>query len=258
MKSLGWTLSVLAVVSLVTAWIVSVRDLRRRIDRLEAGQEQLHADLESLKVLLTSQQPNNEVFKNAFVSTSEARSLGSLNSVVTIVEFSDYQCPFCGRYAQETYPQVIADYVKTGKVRYIAKNFPLDQIHPLAVKAAEAAECAGEQGKFWEFHDRLLLDQKALDSASLLAQAAALGMDGARFRTCTEQSTFGGRVEADIAEARKLGLEATPSFVVGYSDEQDPSRIKVVKAIIGAQPLTVFTQTLESVLDSRSDSGKGR
>jgi|SRR5436309_4597280 len=86
---------------------------------------------------------------------ADAPTLGLTDAPVTVVEFSDYQCPFCGRFYSTTLPALKRDYIDTGKVRYVFRDYPLDQIHPQARKAAEAAHCAGDQGKYWEMHDRL-------------------------------------------------------------------------------------------------------
>ena len=113
------------------------------------------------------------------VATDGAPSRGKADARVTIVEFTDYQCPFCSRYVRETYPQLDKEYVQTGKVKYVLRDLPLEAIHPLAMKAAEAAHCAGEQGKYWEMHDRLFANQTELARTDLAKHAQALGLDAA-------------------------------------------------------------------------------
>src|SRR4029453_6325636 len=127
-------------------------------------------------------------------------SIGAPSAKVVMIEFSDYQCPFCGRYANETFAPLMAQYVNTGKIRYIFKNFPLEGIHPLAEKAAEAAECMGEQGKYWEAHERLFKNQKALDAKQLSEHALALGLNVPKFQQCLDTGKYTAKVKADAAE----------------------------------------------------------
>src|SRR6266704_659322 len=124
--------------------------------------------------------------ENVLVSLDGVPSLGDEKAPIAIVEFSDYQCPYCGRHANTVLPQIIKDYVSTGKVRYIVRDVPIEAIHPQAFKAAEAAHCAGDQGKFWEMHDRLFQNQQLLAVSDLAAHALALGLDGPKFQPCLD------------------------------------------------------------------------
>jgi protein-disulfide isomerase len=101
------------------------------------------------------------------LSVDGAPSMGNGDAKVTLIEFSDYQCSFCGRHFSQTLPRLMTEYVKTGKVKYVLRDFPLEPIHPLAFKAAEAARCASDQGKYWEMHDRLFSNQQALGPKDL-------------------------------------------------------------------------------------------
>src|SRR5437867_250461 len=115
--------------------------LRKDVETLKAGQKDIQKTLQVMKDILMGKQPPLE---DVYVSIDGAMTLGEKTAKVIMVEFSDYQCPFCGRYANDTFTPLIDQYVKTGKVRYALRNFPLESIHPLAEKAAEAAECIGE------------------------------------------------------------------------------------------------------------------
>ncbi len=151
---------------------------------------------------------------------------------VTIVEFSDFECPFCGR-AQGTLEALQAAYPE--QVRLVFKHFPL-AMHRDAPKAAEPAECAGEQGKFWEFHDLLYTRQKALGLEEPIGYGQALGLDAAALRTCVESGRMAERIEADVAQGRALGVTSTPLFYVNGMK------------VRGAQPIEAFQVLIEAEL----------
>ena len=160
-------------------------------------------------------------------------SLGGASAPVTIVEFSDFQCPFCQRVAP-TLKQVRDKY--GDKVRIVWKDFPLTQIHPEAFKAAEAAHCAGDQGKFWEYHDRLFANQQALQPESLKSYAASLGLDTAAFNSCLDSSKHGPRVSEGVAQGTRLGVNSTPMLYING------------RMISGAQPLETFSAIIDEEL----------
>lgn len=138
---------------------------------------------------------------------------GPENAPVTIVEFSDFQCPYCGRFTP-VLKQVLAAYPT--QVRLVYRFMPIASIHPDAQKAAEAAVCASDQAKFWEMHDTLFSEQSSLDVASLKEKARRLGLDGTKFDQCLDSGQAAVRVKSDLNEAEHLGIEATPaSFVNG-------------------------------------------
>ncbi len=147
----------------------------------------------------------------AEVSVDDDPSLGPATARVTIVEFGEYQCPYCGK-AYETVKQVLADY--PNDVRLVYRDFPLD-FHQRAVPAAVAANCAGDQGKYWEFHDLLMGNQRALELENLNAHAAAVGLDMDKFGACLEEP--GAHVEEvlnDLEDGKKLGVTGTPAFFI--------------------------------------------
>ncbi len=135
---------------------------------------------------------------------------------VTIVEFIDYECPYCQAFAQDTWPQLKADYVDAGKVRYIARDFPLGR-HSRARPAAIAATCAGEQGRFWEMHDALFAAAGQLRDPDIEAHAQRLGLDATAFAACRAADRHQVQLDADVAAARAVGASGTPSFLVGAS-----------------------------------------
>jgi protein-disulfide isomerase len=171
---------------------------------------------------------------------------------VAIVEFSDFQCPYCERYATDTWPRVKHDYVDSGKTRYIAMQYPLEKIHPMALQASEAAECAARQGKFWEMHDRLF-ESKALAPADLSQHADRLGLEKEAFRACLEQEQGRQRIKADIEEGVRLGVKGTPMFFIGHV--QPDGSVKLTRQIKGAASFDVFRAAIDEALSS-SDKSK--
>lgn len=160
-------------------------------------------------------------------------SQGPEDAPITIVEFSDYQCPYCSR-AEPIIAEVLKRY--EGKVRFVYRHFPLDRIHPLARGASEAALCANDQGKFWEFHARLFEEGANMEPAGLTAHAEALELDLEAFGTCTKERRHQAQVEADLAAGREAGVSGTPAFFVNGI---------VLK---GAQPLEEFTRIIDEEL----------
>jgi protein-disulfide isomerase len=164
--------------------------------------------------------------------------LGNPDAPVTIVEFSDYQCPFCERHFQQTWPQLRAEFIETGRVRYVFKDFPLTNIHPQAPKAHQAARCAGEQNAYWQMHDRIFEDQSEwANQASHVdvfkGYATELNLDTAAFDACLDSGRWAETVNADLAEGASLGVRGTPTFFVnGYP-------------FVGAQPYEVFQQAIQ-------------
>ena len=161
---------------------------------------------------------------------------GDTDAPVTIYEFSDYQCPFCGRFYTDTLPELDAKYIKTGKVRLVYKDFPLDNIHSEATPAAMAARCAGEQGKYYEFHDKLFENQRSLDTSNYKQWAQDIGLDTSKFNSCVDARKYLSAVRKDLVEGQQNGIQGTPGFLING------------KLISGAQPFSVFEAAIESAL----------
>ena len=138
-----------------------------------------------------------------------------------MVEVSDYHCPFCRRHTLTTQPQIDAEYINTGKLRYVFIDYPIDQLHPEAFKAHEAANCAGDQGKYWEMHVKLFEQPPPRDSAQLVpllvSQAQAVGLDAAKFRSCFESGKYATPVKDNVARMQALGVDSTPTFLIGMT-----------------------------------------
>lgn len=141
--------------------------------------------------------------------------LGDPDAEISIVEFSDFQCSYCARSFSTTQAEFRqSDYFNSGQVNWVYKHFPLQSIHPLAQKAAEAGECANRQGKFWDYHDTLFENQRRLDVASLKSYASTLGLDTDEFDRCLDENEAKGEVSKELSVARAAGGQGTPFFVV--------------------------------------------
>ncbi|HLG60199.1 MAG TPA: thioredoxin domain-containing protein [Vicinamibacterales bacterium] len=163
-------------------------------------------------------------------------SIGRATAPVTLIEFSDFQCPFCQR-VEPTLKKVRDTY--GDKIRIVWKDFPLTQIHPQAFKASEAAHCAGDQGKYWEYHDRLFGNQEALQPDDLKKHAGDLGLNATTFAACLDSSKYGERVRDGVAEGTRLGVNSTPTIYVNG------------RMLSGAQPYETFVTVIDEEL-SRS------
>lgn len=180
------------------------------------------------------------------VSVGDLPPKGDPNARLTLVEFSDYECPFCGRHARDTMPLIEQAYVKPGTLRYVFRDFPLAS-HRRAARAAEAARCAGEQGKYWEMHDRLFADQDGFGDDDLARRADSLGLRVAVFQQCLAAGRQASRVARDRLDGQRLGIRGTPTFLIGYTEPGGGS-VRVVKVIVGAEVYSAFRDAIESVL----------
>ena len=148
------------------------------------------------------------------VMPRDFREVGRADAPVTMIEFTDLQCPYCARFAMQTFPELRARYIDTGKLRYAARDLPLS-FHEYAVPAAVAARCAGQQGAFWEYREALFRGQSHLANAPYGALAERFGLDIETFEQCRADPGQREAVRADAATARAFGITSTPTFVIG-------------------------------------------
>lgn len=243
----GTLLGLLATCSCLAQSSDEIKALKKQIEALQEGQKAIQKELEAIKALLlgrTSQSRQEEA-----LSVAGAPFLGEKSAKLTLVEFFDYQCPFCARHYARTLPPLVAEYVKTGKLKYVVRDFPLESMHPLAFRAAEAAHCAGEQGKYWEMHQRLMDSQARLEPKNLSLHAQALGLDAQAFGVCLDSGKQAARIRRDIEEGEKVGVEGTPAFLLGFTDSSG-SRIAVVRKLGGALPYSSFKEAIDGLLAS--------
>ena len=206
------------------------------------------AKLES-KVLKNQQvkQPNVQPIS---VSIDDDPIRGDQNASVTIVEFSDFQCPFCARFHIQTLPLILEQYVKTGKVKLVYRDFPIQNIHPNAISAAVASECAHEQGKYWEYHDTLFENQQVWNNAETTSAitifkefATELELNQEQFYSCLDSGKYTDEISNDLKDGRTYGITGSPGFFIGNEE------IGFVK-INGAQPFVAFKSIIDSPLNT--------
>ena len=182
-----------------------ISDLLRN-ERRTAAEAQLHARLNKERKVAVNFHPFRLTFDNA-----NSPALGKENAPVTLVEFSDFQCPFCNRFAP-TLKQVHQKY--GDQVRIVYRQYPIPSIHPFAFKASEASLCANEQGKFWELHDAMFANQSKLTVSDIKQKAGELGIDRRKFDTCLDTGRFVEQVQKDMAEGVKVGITGTPAVFI--------------------------------------------
>lgn len=170
----------------------------------------------------------------------DARMKGNANAVVTIVEFSDFECPFCGRFYSQTLPSIEQNYVDTGKANFYYMHFPLGG-HPQAQSAAEASECAAEQGKFWEMHDILFENQASLRDSMYSVWAGEIGLNVGEFESCMASGKYASKIAGELQYGEQLGVTGTPAFFIGNVEDG-------FVRVEGAQPYSIFEQVIEEAL----------
>ena len=209
--------------------------------------DQILNELRQIRQLLERQQAKapqaqEEQVIKAKLNLAGFAMLGSKEAPLTIVEFTDYQCPFCQRFHTTAFPDLKKNYIDTGKVRFYSRDLPLD-FHSNAMRAAEAARCASDQGQFWQLRDVMGANPNKLDMDSLVADAADLKMDVPAFRACVESEKYKNAVQTDVLEAMKIGASGTPTFVVGKSTPDGVDG----DLVVGAQPYAMFELKLKDL-----------
>jgi protein-disulfide isomerase len=181
------------------------------------------------------------------ISIDRASVKGDKKARVILIEFADYQCTFCARFQRETFPRIDEEYVLTGKAKFIFRNFPLEHRHPYAFRAAEAAICAGEQGKFWAMHNRLFRLQDSHYFNDWSQHAKALALNATKFTQCLESEATASKVKRDLADGKSAGVKVTPTFLLGLAEEES-STMRVSNKIEGAVAFSKFKEALDNIL----------
>jgi len=211
--------------------------------------EQILDELREIRKLLQAQADKNgpPAPTHAKLDLTGFQMLGSKDAPVTMVEFTDYQCPYCQRFHMTVFNDLKKNYIDTGKVRFYSRDLPLDSLHPNAIRAAQAARCAADQGQYWKMRDLMGSNPDKLDLENLVAAAGSLKLDTGAFRTCVQSEKYKEAVQMDVVEAMKIGAEATPTFVIGKST---PTGVDG-DLLVGLQPYAEFEKAI-----AKPDAGK--
>jgi protein-disulfide isomerase len=226
-----------------------VSSLRKEVQNVESQQQQMLGTLNEIKQLLAANAalrpgPQPPAPPSA-LETQHEPFRGEADATVAIVEYADFECPYCGQYEHDIYPQISKDYVQTGKVKYFFRDLPI-AMHSRAMGAARAAHCAGEQGKYWEMHDSLFAKQNAIRDVDMPGRAHELGLDSAKFSECLSSDRYTDEIQKSAAEAQKLGIGGTPTFFIGNVDPNGD--VTNMKMIIGARPYDAFKSAIDDSL----------
>ncbi|HEY3591839.1 MAG TPA: DsbA family protein, partial [Buttiauxella sp.] len=171
-------------------------------------------------------------------------AIGRDDAPITVVEFADYQCLFCRKFHSDTFAQLKKNYIDTGKVRFVSRDLPLD-FHPNASGAAIAARCAGEQHKFWEMRDLLLTNHADLSPGALLKYGKQIKLDMSAFGSCLNDKKYTSDIQKDVADAGRMGIGGTPSFVVGKTAKDEITGVWIA----GAVPYSEFETAIKSQMN---------
>ncbi len=199
----------------------------------------LREDLASLRASLGRPRP--------IISLGDGPTKGNPDALVALIEYSDYECPFCLRHSRETMPLIEKSYIQTGRVIYGFRDYPIDSLHPQAIRAHEAVRCGGDQGKYWEMHTGMFGQPSAHTPEALEAKAAQAGLDLETFRACMASGKHTTAIRQSVAEIEGFGANGTPAFFIGIVDRAT-GQVKITRAITGALPYAQFAQALEAAL----------
>jgi protein-disulfide isomerase len=230
----------------LSAWIL--RDLKSVKSDISARNQQISSAIEDLKKLAASRpsaRPTPPSAQNVKVSIDDDPIKGDTKAPVTIVEFSDFQCPFCKRFYDQVLPSLDKEYISTGKVRLVFRDYPLE-FHKNALPAAIAANCAQEQGKYWEVHNFLFEHPEKLDTASMISSAEELNLNREKFEKCVNDKTKEAEINKDFQDGQLYGVRGTPSFFIGKTEDNNNEITGVY--IRGAQPFQVFKTEIDKLL----------
>lgn len=243
-----WTIALICLTALPTLASAAEPDLAQQVKALTQEVGQMKAELGQIKQgfaeMRKMMMPPPEPPAPSQVNFDGAPSLGSKDAKVAIIEFSDFQCPYCARHSTQTFPELKKTYIDTGRVRYLFRNLPLD-FHNHAKAAANAASCAGEQNAFWPMHDELFANHTRLGTALYEELAKKLDLNQGAFQKCLTENRHAATIDKDLAYAQSVGVRGTPNFFVGRIQGDT---IVDVQQVSGAQPAAAFAQVIDELL----------
>jgi protein-disulfide isomerase len=244
------TIVMLPAVVLLACSQPSAQSQQQEVEALRKEVESLKKDVAEIREFLkiiTKGQFGATPIEDKTIDLNGAPVNGQPSAKVTLVEISDYHCPFCRRHFQQTQPQIYSDFVNTGKVRHVFIHYPIDQLHPDAFRSHEAASCAQEQGKFWQLHAKLF-ETPVKTTDQIVAAAQTAGLDTNALKACMASGKYSSAIRDSVSRMQELGADSTPLFLIGMTPA-DGQPMKIIKVIKGAYPYEKFKTDLNSVLE---------
>lgn len=240
------TAASIALASIVVSTVASAQSAQTaQQPTIQQQNEEMIKELRAIRQLLErlTQPQGGAQPQVAKVSNLGGYSLGRPDAPLTMVEFTDLQCPYCRQFATTTFDELKRNWIDTGRLRYVSRDFPLE-FHQQAMNAARAARCSGEQGKFWEMRWALMRNANLLSPAFIAKTASDLKLDSETFTACTASTRFDASIQADMAEAASVGVTGTPTFVVGRTTSSGIEG----PIIVGALPYSRFDVKLRELI----------
>jgi len=226
--------------------------IQQQIDQLKEGQERMLREIAEIKRLVSEKpsrvdMPAKPAASNPVpVNVHGEPFRGDGRARFAIMEYSDFECSFCAKYVREIYPRIDKDYIHSGKIKYFFRDLP-GPGDTNALLKARAARCAGEQGKFWEMHDRLFATQTEPVGQNLASHAETLGLDAEKFSACLASGRYSDNIGMSVAGARRIGVFGTPAFLIGTVSE-DGDFMRVTKILVGGESFETLKSSLDELL----------
>ncbi len=229
-------------------WVFKdVNDMNKELSEVKKDISNLKKELQEIKKLLKTspmppRRPPTPTVSEASIDDDPV--LGNSNAPLTLIEFSEFQCPYCARFHSQVFPRLKKEYIDTGKLCYVFRDYPLS-MHKDAQKAAEAAHCAGDQGKYWEMHDLLFKKPKGLGVDAIKGYAEELHLDINQFNICLDNGKYTEEVKKDIKDGQLAGVRGTPSFILGRTTKDGNIKGPFIR---GAKPYKAFKDKIDKLL----------
>src|SRR5947207_7786168 len=242
--ALAATLSLLAAVPVAHADGMTSEQAQDMLNELKL----IRQTLEKMQSPQAAPAPDDKV---SYKFSPGGFSLGDAKAPLVLVEYTDLQCPFCQQFHNTAFAQIKANYIDTGKVRFVSRDFPLD-FHDNARRAATAGRCAAEQGKYWEMRHVMIVNAEALKADNLATYAGTVKLDVPKFKSCLESDKFKAQIDQDVAEGGVAGVQGTPSFVIGRLENDKLQGVRMV----GAMPYAQFDAKIQEMLGETAKNAK--
>ena len=232
---------------------VDIGKIQEEIKGLQAQQEYILKQIQGIQKYIQSKQiaenpPQPQLHIPDKVQTAGYPELGAKNAPVVLIEFADFQCPFCAMFANGPMGQIVHSYVDSGRLKIVYVDYPLS-FHPNSMQAAYAAHCAGNQGKFWPMHNSLFADQGHLTPADLDLRVKKIGLDSTEYSKCmADAATLSTEIKKSTQLANTIGVQATPTFLLGVESAAAPDEVVVKQTIMGAYPYSRYESAIDSLL----------